>query len=114
MVPAAVSAFLMTSAMAFADEPEATPGGAAISTIFNVLKGVANDVKTGLTTVVGPIAIAVCLYFLVRMLLASDPKDVTMYRKRCISTAIIVVVAFAIPGLISLMQTLGETINGQL
>ena len=48
------------------------------------------------------------------MLLASDAKDVATYRKRCITTAIIVVVAFTIPGLISVMKNLGTVINGQL
>ena len=91
-----------------------TPGSAALQTIFGVLQGIAGDIQSGLLTVVAPIAIAVCLYFLVRMLLASDAKDVATYRKRCITTAIIVVVAFTIPGLISVMKNLGTVINGQL
>ena len=49
-----------------------TPGSAALQTIFGVLQGIAGDIQSGLLTVVAPIAIAVCLYFLVRMLLASD------------------------------------------
>ena len=89
-------------------------GSAALQTIFGVLQGIAGDIQSGLLTVVAPIAIAVCLYFLVRMLLASDAKDVATYRKRCITTAIIVVVAFTIPGLISVMKNLGTVINGQL
>ncbi|MFR9255257.1 MAG: hypothetical protein ACLVJ6_06995 [Merdibacter sp.] len=60
-----------------------TPGSAALQTIFGVLQGIAGDIQSGLLTVVAPIAIAVCLYFLVRMLLASDAKDVATYRKRC-------------------------------
>ena len=48
-----------------------TPGSAALQTIFGVLQGIAGDIQSGLLTVVAPIAIAVCLYFLVRMLLAS-------------------------------------------
>ena len=91
-----------------------TPGSAALQTIFGVLQGIAGDIQSGLLTVVAPIAIAVCLYFLVRMLLASDAKDVARYRKRCITTAIIVVIAFTIPGLISVMKNLGTVINGQL
>ena len=57
-----------------------TPGSAALQTIFGVLQGIAGDIQSGLLTVVAPIAIAVCLYFLVRMLLASDAKDVATYR----------------------------------
>lgn len=115
-LPVAISTFLLTNVTAFADDPATTPvvGEEAIKTIFGVLGGVASAVQTGLTSVVGPIAIAVCLFFLVRMLLASEPRDVAMYKKRCITTAVIVVIAFAIPGLIKAMQTLGENVNGQL
>ncbi len=117
-LPVTASAFLMTSMMAFADEADstATPvvGQSAINSIFGVLNGVANALKTGLQTVVVPIGAVACLYFLVRMLIASDAKDVAMYKKRCITTAIIVVVAFAIPGLIDLMKEIGENIDSQL
>ena len=61
-----------------------------------------------------PIGIAVFVYFLVRMLLASDPKDVQMYKKRLITTAIIVFVAAIVPGLIKISSGIGNTVNDQL
>ena len=57
---------------------------------------------------------AVFLYFLVRMLLSSDPKDVQMYKKRLITTAIIVVIAAAVPGLIKVANELGSQVNAEL
>lgn len=61
-----------------------------------------------------PIGIAVFLYFLVRMLLASDPKDVQMYKKRLITTGIIVIIAFAVPGLMKALQGIGQDVNTAL
>ena len=67
-----------------------------------------------MTNIFVPIGIAVFLYFLVRMLLSSDPKDVQMYKKRLITTAIIVVIAAAVPGLIKVANELGSQVNTEL
>ena len=88
------TAAMMSTMFAYADVTS------AINKVFNVGNSVANAISKGLTNIVVPIGIAVFLYFLVRMLLSSDPKDVQMYKKRLITTAIIVVIAAAVPGLI--------------
>lgn len=86
----------------------------AIDKVFNVGSQVSNSIAKGLTNVVVPIGIAVFLYLLVRMLLASDPKDVQTYKKRLIVVAIIVVAAVAVPGLMKVANELGDQINGEL
>ena len=86
----------------------------AIDKVFNVGSQVSNSIAKGLTNVVVPIGIAVFLYLLVRMLLASDPKDVQTYKKRLIVVAIIVVAAVAVPGLMKVANELGGQINGEL
>jgi hypothetical protein len=85
-----------------------------IDKVFNVGNQVSNSIAKGLTNVVVPIGIAVFLYLLVRMLLASDPKDVQTYKKRLIVVAIIVVAAVAVPGLMKVANELGGQINGEL
>ena len=81
------TAAMMSTVMAYADV------STAIDKVFNVGNQVSNSIAKGLTNVVVPIGIAVFLYMLVRMLLASDPKDVQTYKKRLIVVAIIVVAA---------------------
>lgn len=102
------TAAMMSTMFAYADVTS------AINKVFNVGKSVANAISKGLTNIVVPIGIAVFLYFLVRMLLSSDPKDVQMYKKRLITTAIIVVIAAAVPGLIKVANELGSQVNGEL
>jgi len=114
---AVMAATASSSLIAFA--AEASDAGTAqvetaLNTVFSTMKSIAGAVQKGISTIVLPIGIAVCLYFLVRMLLASDAKDVQAYRKRCITVAIIVAVAVAIPGLLNVMSTLGGTLNTQL
>ena len=84
------TAAMMSTVMAYADNV-----GNAIDKVFNVGNQVSNSIAKGLTNIVVPIGIAVFLYMLVRMLLASDPKDVQTYKKRLIVVAIIVVAAVA-------------------
>ena len=81
------TATMLSTVMAYADV------STAIDKVFNVGSQVSNSIAKGLTNVVVPIGIAVFLYLLVRMLLASDPKDVQTYKKRLIVVAIIVVAA---------------------
>lgn len=102
------TAAMMSTVMAYADV------STAIDKVFNVGKQVSNSIAKGLTNVVVPIGIAVFLYMLVRMLLASDPKDVQIYKKRLIVVAIIVVAAVAVPGLMKVANELGSQINGEL
>lgn len=102
------TAAMMSTVMAYADV------NAAINKVFNVGNQVSNSIARGLTNVVVPIGIAVFLYLLVRMLLASDPKDVQIYKKRLIVVAIIVVAAVAVPGLMKVANELGSQINGEL
>lgn len=85
------TAAMMSTVMAYADNV-----GNAIDKVFNVGNQVSNSIAKGLTNIVVPIGIAVFLYMLVRMLLASDPKDVQTYKKRLIVVAIIVVAAVAV------------------
>ena len=106
------TAAMMSTVMAYADD--AGNVGAAIDKVFNVGGQVSNSIAKGLTNVVIPIGIAVFLYLLVRMLLASDPKDVQTYKKRLIVVAIIVVAAVAVPGLMKVANELGGQINGEL
>lgn len=102
------TAAMMSTVMAYADV------SAAIDKVFNVGNQVSNSIAKGLTNIVVPIGIAVFLYLLVRMLLASDPKDVQIYKKRLIVVAIIVVAAVAVPGLMKVANELGNQINGEL
>lgn len=102
------AATMMNTVFAYADVT------AAINKVFGVGNSVANAVSKGLTGIVVPIGIAVFLYFLVRMLLSSDPKDVQMYKKRLITTAIIVIVAAAVPGLLNVANDLGSQVNAEL
>lgn len=103
------TAAMMSTVMAYADNV-----GNAIDKVFNVGNQVSNSIAKGLTNIVVPIGIAVFLYMLVRMLLASDPKDVQTYKKRLIVVAIIVVAAAAVPGLMKVANELGGQINGEL
>ena len=102
------TATMLSTVMAYAEV------SAAIDKVFNVGSQVSNSIAEGLTNVVVPIGIAVFLYLLVRMLLASDPKDVQTYKKRLIVVAIIVVAAVAVPGLMKVANELGGQINGEL
>lgn len=104
------TATMLSTVMAYADANVST----AIDTVFNVGNQVSNSIAKGLTNVVVPIGIAVFLYLLVRMLLASDPKDVQTYKKRLIVVAIIVVAAVAVPGLMKVANELGGQINSEL
>ena len=106
------TAAMMSTVMAYADNADNI--GNAIDKVFNVGNQVSNSIAKGLTNIVVPIGIAVFLYMLVRMLLASDPKDVQTYKKRLIVVAIIVVAAVAVPGLMKVANELGGQINGEL
>lgn len=105
------TAAMMSTVMAYADDANVST---AIDKVFNVGNQVSNSIAKGLTNVVVPIGIAVFLYMLVRMLLASDPKDVQTYKKRLIVVAIIVVAAVAVPGLMKVANELGGQINSEL
>lgn len=102
------SAALMSTSFAFADV------NTAINKVFNVGNTITNAISAGLTSIVVPIGVAVFLYFLVRMLLASDPKDVQMYKKRLITTAIIIIAAAAVPGLMKVFNDIGSQVNTEL
>lgn len=106
------TAAMMSTVMAYADADANV--STAIDKVFNVGNQVSNSIAKGLTNVVVPIGIAVFLYMLVRMLLASDPKDVQTYKKRLIVVAIIVVAAVAVPGLMKVANELGGQINSEL
>lgn len=107
------TAAMMSTVMAYADASTANVS-TAIDKVFNVGNQVSASIAKGLTNVVVPIGIAVFLYMLVRMLLASDPKDVQTYKKRLIVVAIIVVAAVAVPGLMKVANELGGQINSEL
>lgn len=107
---AMASAAMMSTSFAFASEEI----NSALETVFDIGNGVADSLSSGLQKIVVPIGIAVFVYFLVRMLLASDPKDVQMYKKRLITTAIIVFVAACVPGLIKISNGIGGKVNNQL
>lgn len=62
------TAAMMSTMFAYADVTS------AINKVFNVGNSVANAISKGLTNIVVPIGIAVFLYFLVHMLLSSDPQ----------------------------------------
>lgn len=102
------TAAMMSTVMAYASVSD------AIDKVFKVGSQVSDSIAKGLTNVVVPIGIAVFLYMLVRMLLAGDPKDVQIYKKRLIVVAIIVVAAVAVPGLMKVANELGSQINGEL
>lgn len=105
------TATMLSTVMAYADVGNVST---AIDKVFNVGNQVSNAIAKGLTNVVVPIGIAVFLYMLVRMLLASDPKDIQTYKKRLIVVAIIVVAAVAVPGLMKVANELGGQINSEL
>lgn len=106
------TATMLSTVMAYADANANV--STAIDKVFDVGNQVSNSIAKGLTNVVVPIGIAVFLYMLVRMLLASDPKDVQTYKKRLIVVAIIVVAAVAVPGLMKVANELGGQINSEL
>ena len=107
---AMASAAMMSTSFAFASEEI----NSALETVFDPGNAVPESLSSGLQKIVVPIGIAVFVYFLVRMLLASDPKDVQMYKKRLITTAIIVFVAAIVPGLTKISSGIGNTVNDQL
>lgn len=111
---AMASAAMMSTSFAFAGNTAAGGVTDALTTVFDIGNNVAAAFSSGLQKIVVPIGIAVFVYFLVRMLLASDPKDVQMYKKRLITTAIIVFVAAIVPGLIKISSGIGNTVNDQL
>lgn len=111
---AMASAAMMSTSFAFAVNTAADGVTDALTTVFDIGNNVAAAFSSGLQKIVVPIGIAVFVYFLVRMLLASDPKDVQMYKKRLITTAIIVFVAAIVPGLIKISSGIGNTVNDQL
>lgn len=111
---AMASAAMMSTSFAFAGNAAADGVTDALTTVFDIGNNVAAAFSSGLQKIVVPIGIAVFVYFLVRMLLASDPKDVQMYKKRLITTAIIVFVAAIVPGLIKISSGIGNTVNDQL
>lgn len=111
---AMASAAMMSTSFAFAGNTAADGVTDALTTVFDIGNNVAVAFSSGLQKIVVPIGIAVFVYFLVRMLLASDPKDVQMYKKRLITTAIIVFVAAIVPGLIRISSGIGNTVNDQL
>lgn len=111
---AMASAAMMSTSFAFAVNTAADGVTDALTTVFDIGNDVAAAFSSGLQKIVVPIGIAVFVYFLVRMLLASDPKDVQMYKKRLITTAIIVFVAAIVPGLIKISSGIGNTVNDQL
>lgn len=111
---AMASAAMMSTSFAFASNTAADGVTDALTTVFDIGNNVAAAFSNGLQKIVVPIGIAVFVYFLVRMLLASDPKDVQMYKKRLITTAIIVFVAAIVPGLIKISSGIGNTVNDQL
>lgn len=113
---AMASAAMMSTSFAFAAPPATAADGVAdaLTTVFDIGNNVAAAFSSGLQKIVVPIGIAVFVYFLVRMLLASDPKDVQMYKKRLLTTAIIVFVAAIVPGLIKISSGIGNTVNDQL
>ena len=113
---AMASAAMMSTSFAFAFAGNTAADGVtdALTTVFDIGNNVAAAFSSGLQKIVVPIGIAVFVYFLVRMLLASDPKDVQMYKKRLITTAIIVFVAAIVPGLIKISSGIGNTVNDQL
>lgn len=102
------TAAMMSTMFAYADI------NTAINKVFGVGTSLADAVKGGLVGIVVPIGVAVALYFLVRMLLSSDPKDVQMYKKRLITVVIIVAVAAAVPGLLNIANELGTQVNNEL
>ena len=115
---AMASAAMMSTSFAFAGNTAANTAAdgvtSALTTVFDIGNNVAGAFSSGLQKIVVPIGIAVFVYFLVRMLLASDPKDVQMYKKRLITTAIIVFVAAIVPGLIKISSGIGNTVNDEL
>ena len=111
---AMASAAMMSTSFAFAAGTAADGVTDALTTVFDIGNNVAAAFSSGLQKIVVPIGIAVFVYFLVRMLLASVPKDVQMYKKRLITTAIIVFVAAIVPGLIKISSGIGNTVNDQL
>ena len=111
---AMASAAMMSTSFAFAGNTAADGVTDSLTTVFDIGNNVAAAFSSGLQKIVVPIGIAVFVYFLVRMLLASDPKDVQMYKKRLITTAIIVFVAAIVPGLIKISSGIGNTVNDQL
>lgn len=102
------TATMLSTVMAYADV------STAINKVFSVGNQLSDSIAKGLTNVVVPIGIAVFLYMLVRMLLAGDPKDVQIYKKRLIVVTIIVVAAVAVPGLMKVANELGDQINSAL
>lgn len=110
------AAALMNTAVAFAEESGEAAASiqSALNSVFGIATSISEATTNGFLGIILPIGIAVGLYFVVRMLLASDPKDVAAFRKRAIATGILVAIGFAIPGLMAIAKQIGELVNNQL
>lgn len=85
-----------------------------ISNIFNVGTGLVGAIQTGLTSIVGPLAIVSLIYCVARMLTSKDAKVIAEYKKHMIEALAVTVIAFAAPGLINLMMTIGQNVSSGL
>lgn len=108
----AVSAAMITGAMSTCAALADT--GTAIGGLFDTGSNIAKSFSDGFKTLVIPVGLAVTIYFIVRMCLATDAKDVAMYRKRLIITVVLAIVAYMLPGIFTVAKAIGEGANTQL
>lgn len=100
--------------MAYTMAPALAAGGnagAGIDSLFNVAGQIADSVKTGISGLVTTIAIAVAVYCLIRSFLASNPQEVSMYRKRFVAVLIGAFLAFMAPKLIEWVNGIANDIT---
>lgn len=98
-----LSASTMMMVAAHADDPW---GG-----LFGTLQNVFTPLQSHLQAIAIPVALAMSLFCLVMMLTTQNQKKVETYRSWLITIIVCVVVIFAMPYIINVAKTIGESIN---
>lgn len=102
---------LLCSTFAFAS---GTSFDAAANTVFSIISDLAKTIQSGVLMVVLPIGVAVAGYNALRMQVTQDAKEAAGYKKKIITTAIVIAVTFALPGLMQVAANIGTAINSKL
>lgn len=98
-----VAALLANAAPVFA--------AAGIESLFNTADTIAEAIKTGFQGLVLTVAVASGVYTAIRWLIASDPKEGQMYKKRLFVIVAVAFIAFFLPEIINWTKTLADQIK---
>lgn len=84
---------------------------AGIDSLFNTANSIAAAIQAGFQGLVLTVAVASGVYTAIRWLIASDPKEGQMYKKRLIVIVAVAFVAFFLPEIINWTKTLADQIK---